>query len=78
MERIVSLLANRIADRVARALMATGLGKKFAVALIKSLEKEAEDDIDAKEGMAALGEVEGTISLKDYLAERGGRNAETS
>lgn len=42
------------------------------------LQRIMEDVIDAREGLAALGEVEGTLSLKDYLAERGGRNAETS
>ena len=32
--------------------------------------EKLEDDIDAREGLAVLGEVEGTISLKNYLESR--------
>ncbi len=32
--------------------------------------EKLEDDIDARAGLAVLGEVEGTISLKDYLESR--------
>ena len=33
-------------------------------------QEKLEDDIDAREGLAVLGEVEGTVSLKDYLESR--------
>lgn len=36
----------------------------------EALLEKLEDDIDAREGLAVLGEVEGTISLKDYLDSR--------
>ncbi|MBC8429636.1 MAG: hypothetical protein H8D89_01545 [Dehalococcoidia bacterium] len=42
-------------------------GKTMREWLIEAIIEKLEDDIDAREGLAALGEVEGTVSLKDYL-----------
>ena len=36
--------------------------------LIEAIIEKLEDDIDAREGLAALGDVEGSVSLRDYLA----------
>jgi uncharacterized protein (DUF1778 family) len=42
-------------------------GKTIKDWLIEAIIEKLEDDIDSREGLAALGDVEGTISLKDYL-----------
>ncbi len=42
-------------------------GKTMREWLIEAIIEKLEDDIDAREGLAALGEVEGTVSLRDYL-----------
>ncbi len=43
-------------------------GKTIKEWLTEAIIEKLEDDIDAREGLAALGEVEGTIKLKDYLS----------
>jgi predicted DNA-binding protein len=43
-------------------------GKTLREWVIEALIDELEDEIDAREGLAVLGEVEGTISLKEYLS----------
>ena len=35
--------------------------------LTEAIIEKLEDDIDTREGLAALGDTEGTVSLKDYL-----------
>ncbi len=35
--------------------------------LTEAIIEKLEDDIDAREGLATLGEKEGTVSLRDYL-----------
>ena len=45
-------------------------GKTMREWLIEAIIEKLEDDIDAREGLAALGEVEGTVSLKDYLVSQ--------
>ena len=45
-------------------------GKTIREWLIEAIIEKLEDDIDAREGLAALGEVEGTVSLRDYLASK--------
>jgi len=42
-------------------------GKTMKEWLTEAIIEKLEDDIDAREGLAALGEVEGTVSLRDYL-----------
>jgi predicted DNA-binding protein len=42
-------------------------GKTMRAWVTEAILEKLEDDIDAREGLAVLGEVEGTISLKDYL-----------
>jgi len=42
-------------------------GKTIKEWLTEAIIEKLEDDIDAREGLAALGEVEGTVSLRDYL-----------
>ena len=42
-------------------------GKTMKEWLTEAIIEKLEDDIDAREGLAALGDTEGTISLKDYL-----------
>ena len=42
-------------------------GKTMRDWVTEAIVEKLEDDIDAREGLAVLGEVEGTISLKDYL-----------
>jgi len=42
MERVASLLAERVADRVVMALMNAGFDKKFANELLRSMKEEAE------------------------------------
>ena len=43
-------------------------GKTIKEWLTEAIIEKLEDDIDAREGLASLGEVEGTVSLKDYLS----------
>jgi hypothetical protein len=45
-------------------------GKTMKGWLTEAIIEKLEDDIDAREGLAALGDVEGTISLKDYLTSQ--------
>lgn len=45
-------------------------GKTMKEWLTEAVIEKLEDDIDAREGLAALGEVAGTVSLKDYLSSR--------
>jgi len=45
-------------------------GKTMRQWLIEAIIEKLEDDIDAREGLAALGEAKGTVSLKDYLASQ--------
>jgi predicted DNA-binding protein len=42
-------------------------GKTMKEWLTEAVIQKLEDDIDAREGLASLVEVEGTIKLKDYL-----------
>jgi predicted DNA-binding protein len=42
-------------------------GKTMKEWLTEAIIEKLEDDIDAREGLAALGETEGTVSLRDYL-----------
>jgi len=42
-------------------------GKTMREWLIEAIIEKLEDDIDAREGLATLGEVKGTVSLRDYL-----------
>ena len=43
-------------------------GKTMKEWLTEAVIEKLEDDIDTREGLAALGEAEGTVSLRDYLA----------
>ena len=45
-------------------------GKTMREWVTEAILEKLEDDVDAREGLAVLGEVEGTISLKDYLESR--------
>jgi len=45
-------------------------GKTIKEWLTEAIIEKLEDDIDAREGLTALGEAEGTISLRDYLASQ--------
>ena len=50
-------------------------GKIMKEWLIEAIIEKLEDDIDAREGLSALGETEGTLGLKDYLvSKKGTRN----
>ena len=42
-------------------------GKPLREWVVEALIDRLEDEIDAREGLAVLGEVEGTVSLRDYL-----------
>jgi len=42
-------------------------GKTMKEWLTEAIIEKLEDDIDAREGLAALGDKEGTVSLRDYL-----------
>jgi len=55
-------LRNRV-----KAVAALG-GKTMKEWLTEAIIEKLEDDIDAREGLAALGEIEGTISLKAYIS----------
>ena len=50
--------------------MAALQGKTMKEWLTEAIIEKLEDDIDAREGLAALGDKEGTISLRDYLASQ--------
>ena len=43
-------------------------GKTIKEWLTEAIIEKLEDDIDAREGLSALGDVSGTVSLKDYLS----------
>ena len=45
-------------------------GKSMKEWITEAIIEKLEDDIDAREGLAALGEVEGTVSLRDYRRTR--------
>ena len=45
-------------------------GKTMREWLIEAIVEKLEDDIDAREGLTALGEVAGTVSLRDYLVSK--------
>jgi predicted DNA-binding protein len=45
-------------------------GKTMREWLTEAIIEKLEDDIDAREGLAALGEIEGTVSLKDYISSQ--------
>jgi hypothetical protein len=45
-------------------------GKNMKEWLTEAIIEKLEDDIDAREGLAALGDVAGTVSLRDYLASQ--------
>ncbi len=42
-------------------------GKTMKTWLTEAIIEKLEDDIDAREGLAALGDTAGTVSLRDYL-----------
>jgi predicted DNA-binding protein len=52
--------------------MAALQGKTMKEWLTEAIIEKMEDDVDAREGLAALGDTEGTVSLKDYLASQKG------
>jgi hypothetical protein len=45
-------------------------GKTMKEWLTEAIIEKLEDDIDTREGLAALREIEGTISLKEYIASQ--------
>jgi len=45
-------------------------GKTMKDWLTEAIIEKLEDDIDAGEGLSALGEEEGTVSLRDYLVSK--------
>jgi predicted HicB family RNase H-like nuclease len=45
-------------------------GKTMREWLTEAIIEKLEDDIDAREGLATLGQTEGTVSLKDYIASQ--------
>jgi len=45
-------------------------GKTMRQWLTEAIIEKLEDDIDAREGLSSLGEVEGTVSLKDYISSQ--------
>jgi len=45
-------------------------GKTMKQWLVEAIIEKLEDDIDAREGLAGLGDVEGTTSLRGYLAPK--------
>lgn len=45
-------------------------GKTMKEWLTEAIIEKLEDDIDAREGLAALGDMEGTVSLKDYISSQ--------
>jgi predicted DNA-binding protein len=45
-------------------------GKTMKEWLTEAIIEKLENDIDAREGLAALGDTEGRLSLKEYLASK--------
>ncbi len=45
-------------------------GKTTKDWIFEAIFEKLEDDIDSREGLKVLGELEGSISLRDYLAKR--------
>ena len=45
-------------------------GKTMREWLTEAIIEKLEDDIDIREGLAALGDVEGTVSLRDYISSQ--------
>jgi predicted DNA-binding protein len=45
-------------------------GKTMKQWLVEAINEKLEDDIDARESLASLGDVEGTTSLRGYLAPK--------
>jgi predicted DNA-binding protein len=45
-------------------------GKTMKKWLTEAIIEKLEDDIDAREGLASLGDVEGTVSLKNYISSQ--------
>ena len=45
-------------------------GKTMREWLTEAIIEKLEDDIDAREGLAALGEAAGTVSLRDYISSQ--------
>jgi uncharacterized protein (DUF1778 family) len=45
-------------------------GKPMREWVIEALIEKLEDEIDSREGLAVLGELEGTLSLREYLTSR--------
>jgi hypothetical protein len=43
MERTAALLADRVADRVVKALMAANFDRRFADALLRAIQKQLEE-----------------------------------
>ena len=50
--------------------MAALKGKSMKEWLTEAIIAKMEDEVDSTEGLAALADVEGTISLEDYLESR--------
>ena len=52
-------------------------GKTMRQWMVEAIREKLEEDVDAREGLATLGDVEGTPSLKGYLEpkRRGRRGA---
>ena len=45
-------------------------GKTMKDWIFEAIFAKLEDDIDSREGLKVLGELEGTVSLRDYLAKK--------
>jgi len=45
-------------------------GKTTKEWILEAIFEKLEDDIDSREGLKVLGELEGSTSLRDYLASR--------
>lgn len=50
--------------------MAALQGKTMKQWMVEAIIKKLEDDVDAREGLATLGDVEDTTSLRGYLAPK--------
>ena len=53
-------------------------GKTMKEWLTEAIIAKLEDEIDAAEGLAALADAEGTISLEAYLQSRKSRNSQSA
>ena len=53
-------------------------GKTMKEWLTEAIISKLEDEIDAAEGLAALSDTEGTVSLEDYLQSRKGRDSQAA